>query len=63
MVVLHDRIVGSVNNSAVGDSQNEYVFTLTVSEDAKEIGEIVEFTDLSYALSYYVKLRSSGVGQ
>ena len=51
-VVIH---VKSSANSTVGKYENEYLWTLTMSEDGKMIENIVEFTDSAYAIEFFRK--------
>ena len=56
-VVIH---VKSSANSTVGNYKNEYLWTLTMSEDGKMIENIVEFTDLAYAIEFFQEAGSNG---
>ncbi len=53
-VVLHLR---SRADTKVGLYQNEYYFTLTMSEDGKLVDEIVEFLDSGYTAEFVRRLQ------
>ncbi|KAJ2982514.1 hypothetical protein NQ176_g1336 [Zarea fungicola] len=52
-VTLHLR---SMAETDVGPYENEYIFTLKISEDGKMVDEIVEFLDSQYTADIVAKL-------
>lgn len=57
-VVLH---VKTSANSPVGEYKNEYLWTLTMSEDGKLIEDIVEFADSASAVEFFRKQAQMNV--